>query len=270
MIVKSDTAPAATPTWRRVPQALIDLMDNRRPLDEENLQRLEPSIGKHGLLQPVGVVAVGDRYLLCIGNHRHEVTKRLGHSEIDALVWPEGTTPEQMLVFSLHENNLRKAESLEETLQRVMALAQYHRCNFSEAAVRGGVTPGTISKIRKSVDVLCPAALQVARDNKIGVAITYEVAKRAKGDDEQIAWLKEHAAGRMSRDAMIKRSPGKKSKTPKRVTFKLVIDEVSFQLTFPRAASYEELFEAIGKLKSKLQVHAKQNLPIHLIPEVMA
>lgn len=203
MIVKSENAAAAPQEGRRISVDLIDLMDNRRPLDEENLQRLEPSIEQHGLLQPVVVVAVGSRYLLCIGNHRHEVVKRLGHTEIDALVWPEGTAREQMLTLSLHENHLRKAESLEDTLQRVQALAQYHRCKFSEAAVHAGVSPGTLSKIRKSVDKLCPAALQVARDNKIGVAVTYEVARRAKSPDEQIAWLTEHAAGHMSREAII-------------------------------------------------------------------
>ncbi|RCS54863.1 hypothetical protein DTL42_07060 [Bremerella cremea] len=270
MIVKPENVPAATPTWRRVSLSQIDLVENRRPLDEENLRRLEPSIAENGVLQPVGLVAVGNRFLLCIGNHRHEVTKRLGHTEIDALVWPEGTPPEQMLVFSLHENHLRKDESVEDTFKRVTELARYHRCSFTEAAVHACVTPGTLSKIRKSVGKLCPEALKVARENKIGVAITYEVARRAKTEDEQTAWLKEHAAGRMSRDAIIRMSGGKKSKAPKQVTFELKMDEVAFQLTFPRTISYEELFDAIAKLKAGIQVHAKQNLPIHVLAEVMA
>lgn len=270
MIVKPKDATAAPPVGRRIAVDQIDLLTDRRPIDESNRERLVESIQLFGLLQPVGVSQVGDRYLLGFGNHRLAAVKQLGFIEIDALVWAEGTTPQQMLLFSLQENNLRKAESLEDTLQRVTALAQFHRCNFTEAAELAGISPASFSKIRTTVDKLCPAALQVARENKIGMAVAYEVARRAKAPDEQINWLKEHAAGRMPREAIVKASRGNQAQATKQIQLKLTLDAVSFQLSFPRTVSYEQLFEAIGKLKSGLQVHAKQNLPVHLIAEVMA
>lgn len=269
MIVKPKDVTVAPPVGRRIAVDQIDLLTNRRPIDESNRERLAESIEIFGLLQPIGVSQVGSRYLLGFGNHRLAAVKQLGHTEIDALVWPEDTTPQQMLLFSLQENHLRKAESLEDTLQRVTALAQFHRCKFAEAAELAGISPGSFSKIRTTVDKLCPAALQVARENKIGMAVAYEVAKRAKAPDDQIAWLQEHAAGRMSREAIIKASRGRQSSATKQIELKLKLEEVSFQLYFPRTVSYEQLFEAIGKLKAGLQVHAKQNLPIHLIAEVM-
>lgn len=254
---------------QRIPVGRIRRLPTARPLDEDNVKSLVASCKRWGLLQPVGVAIDGDDYLLFIGNHRLEAIRRLGHTEIDAIVLSERCGHEELLTQSMHENHIRKSESLEDTLQRTKALADYHKCSLSAAAKHGGVSPSKLSKIQKTLDTLSNTALDFVRKNKVGIAIAYEVARLAKNEQQQLEWLHAHAEGQMTREQIKQAAAqGTKSK-PRKLRIELTLDNIGMKLSVPASLDYAALTEAISALRNRIVLQQKRELAFHLLPEVL-
>ncbi|MCX8113294.1 MAG: ParB/RepB/Spo0J family partition protein [Bacteroidia bacterium] len=73
---------------------------------EEELAELAESIRQHGLIQPITVRAVGERYQIIAGERRWRAAKRAGLSHIPAYVRTADNT--QLLAFALVENVQRE------------------------------------------------------------------------------------------------------------------------------------------------------------------
>lgn len=73
---------------QRLPVSRIDANPDqpRRRFDAAELQKLAQSILRHGVLQPVVVRRVGDRYQLVVGERRWRASRAAGLSEIPAVV----------------------------------------------------------------------------------------------------------------------------------------------------------------------------------------
>jgi len=73
---------------QRLPVSRIDANPDqpRRRFDPAELQKLAQSILRHGVLQPVVVRRVGDRYQLVVGERRWRASRAAGLSEIPAVV----------------------------------------------------------------------------------------------------------------------------------------------------------------------------------------
>ncbi|MCS7297270.1 MAG: ParB/RepB/Spo0J family partition protein [Bacteroidia bacterium] len=69
---------------------------------EEELQELADSIQKHGLIQPITVRAVGNKYQLIAGERRWRAARKAGLTHIPAYVRTADNT--QLLAFALVEN----------------------------------------------------------------------------------------------------------------------------------------------------------------------
>lgn len=265
--------PDAAPQLRRLRIDQIDLSNDRRPLDETNVQRLTVSIREHGLLQPIGVAAVGDRFQLAYGNHRLAAMRQSGALHIDAYVWPAGSSPDAMLLRSLHENQVRKDETLDDILRRVSVYQGYHHCEFEEATRLAVPQTSQRSKIRKVVKRLSPAAMEFALANKVGLAIAYEVAFHSEDDAQQLRWLRENIAGTLTRDQIA--ASGKKDTQPKKkeekfVSVNLVRDGVRVLLEFPPGTEYSQILDALRDTTKEVKTKNRQNIPSHLLGEVMA
>jgi ParB family chromosome partitioning protein len=79
-----------------------------REIDEEFITELMRSIKSVGLLQPILVRCVGDRYVTIFGNHRLEACKRLGWKKIKALV--ANVSPEEAFLLQVVENIQRNVK----------------------------------------------------------------------------------------------------------------------------------------------------------------
>lgn len=251
--------------------SLIDRPSDARPLDLENVERLAKSIKQYGLMQTIHIVAVGERFEYVSGGHRLAAHELLGIDEIDAEVMPVGTPRKELLARSLHDN-IHKSESLQDTLQRVMALAEYHDCSFKEAAKIGCVTPSTLSKINAAVSKLCPDAMRLVEQKKIGISVAYETAKGAKDTKQQVEWLEEHAAGRLSRAAIVEAAKNNRNTPPgsKGVSLDLSIDGIRIKLGVPQGIEYEQLLRAISTLRGRFAAEQKMKHPIDLLPRLMS
>lgn len=73
---------------------------------EEELEALSESIRQHGLIQPITVRQVGDRYELIAGERRWRAAKKAGLLTLPAYVRAADTT--EMLAFALVENVQRQ------------------------------------------------------------------------------------------------------------------------------------------------------------------
>ncbi len=65
-----------------VPIEKIDLGVNHRPIDPEHVEKLAASIALRGLIVPLQVQQVGDRFLLIAGYHRYPACFKVGLTEV--------------------------------------------------------------------------------------------------------------------------------------------------------------------------------------------
>jgi len=244
-----------------------------RPLDDENVRQLMPSIHDLGLLQPVILVVIKGKLYCVIGNHRVEAKRRNGDTYIDAIIWPEGTPARTIRLAALHENNIRLENTFEHKLQTVNDLAAEYGCSDPEAADMAGIPKGTFSKINTACERLCDAAMALIRQKKIGVSVCYYVAKGAKDDRQQLDWLAKHAAGEMSRDEIIEASkptpPEFSGKPAKQITLNQLIDGIEVRAKFPANAKGEQLLAALKAAASHVAAQLKLGHDIDLLPRLL-
>jgi ParB family chromosome partitioning protein len=105
----------------------VDLVDPnpnqpRRVFDAGKLESLAASILQHGILQPVVVQAVGDRYELVVGERRWRACRAAGLKEIPAVV--KSLTPQSRLEVAIVENVQRNDLNPVELAYAFQALAE--------------------------------------------------------------------------------------------------------------------------------------------------
>ncbi|QDS91436.1 Nucleoid occlusion protein [Roseimaritima multifibrata] len=269
MIVPQTDSQQSVVETRRIFAKLINPPKNGRHLDLQIVQRLQVSIAEHGLLQPIVVQICESRFTIVAGSHRLAAILALGDEYVEAKVFPAGTPPAQMLIRSLHENSIRSSETVEDTLNRVAALAAFHACSFGKAAKLADISKSKLSKIQTSVKKLSPDAMALARDKKIGIGVLYEVAKKARNEAEQLDWLTAHANRTMSRQDIANAVRKDDSRKIKRSTVKTAIDGISISVTVPAEKSYDQLQESLQQLIKKIQLHRKHGIPFHLLQDVI-
>lgn len=123
---KAATVPtlAAIAEVKLVPVDLIDTPEQiRTEFDQESLEELAEDIKAHGLLQPVLLNPVGDRFRLTVGERRLRAVKLNGATGIPALLVKAST--EEALLMQLAENIQRENLSLEEECRAVAMLYEF-------------------------------------------------------------------------------------------------------------------------------------------------
>jgi ParB family chromosome partitioning protein len=94
----------------------------RRHFDAEQLSELAGSIERHGVLQPVVVRRVGDRYELIMGERRWRATQRAGLETIPAVI--ADVEPRDRLELAIIENVQRQDLNPIELAHAYRALAE--------------------------------------------------------------------------------------------------------------------------------------------------
>ncbi len=98
-----------------------DKAQPRKAFDEDALNALSDSIKEHGILNPVIVRKVGDRYVLIAGERRWRAAKKAGLADIPAIVkdYNEEQTAVVALIDNLQREDLNTIEEAE-GMQRLM------------------------------------------------------------------------------------------------------------------------------------------------------
>src|SRR3990167_7649355 len=89
----------------------VDLIDDpiiamRSGIDEAYIDELCRSIKEHGLINPISVKRVGDRYEVIAGHQRLLATRRVGIIFLDCIV--RDIDMDESLIITAHENLVRQ------------------------------------------------------------------------------------------------------------------------------------------------------------------
>ncbi len=115
----------------------IDLIDPnpyqpRKYFDEEKLQELADSIKKHGLLQPIVVISVEDRYILVAGERRLRASKLAKLDTIKAIVADIDLDEIRLRELALIENIQRENLNPIELARSYKELIEVHNITHEE------------------------------------------------------------------------------------------------------------------------------------------
>jgi ParB family chromosome partitioning protein len=103
----------------------------RRYFDAEAMQQLSASIKSNGILQPLLVRPVGDKYELVAGERRYQAALEVGLTDVPVTV--RAMTDEQALQYALVENLQRQdLNPVEETEGILQLLALRLKCNEAD------------------------------------------------------------------------------------------------------------------------------------------
>lgn len=148
LIPPSESADTAANDQPRLEDIPIDaIVENpkqpRMHFDEESLADLSASIQEIGVLQPVLVRPVGDRYELIAGERRWRAAKRAGLSVIPAIVRTTDDlgSAERALIENLHRKDLTPLEEASAYQQLIEVFALTH----DQVASRVGKSRSAVS-----------------------------------------------------------------------------------------------------------------------------
>jgi ParB family chromosome partitioning protein len=136
----------------------------RREIDEDELQQLAESIKEHGLLQPIVVRRVDDRYQIIAGERRLRAATKAGMEHVPAQV--RDVDDRQMAELAIVENLQRKDLGPLEKAASFHQYLQTYRCTQEELAGRLKINRSTIANLIRLLEL--PEAVQKAlREGKI-------------------------------------------------------------------------------------------------------
>ena len=146
LLRETDAPATATPTGTE--SIRIDLItpnpfQPRQIFDEASLKELTDSIRASGVVQPILVRKVGDRYQLVAGERRWRATQAAGLDSIPALV--RDLSDREALELALTENLLREDLNPIDAAHGLKTLQDQYGLTHDEIAARLGINRSTVT-----------------------------------------------------------------------------------------------------------------------------
>jgi ParB/RepB/Spo0J family partition protein len=160
----------------------LDLIDPnpqqaRQGFDEAKLEELAASVREHGVMQPIGVRQVGDRYVVIYGERRYRAASMAALTEIPATI--HDVDEQQAAVMTALENLQREDLDIEDEARYFQTLLGATSLSQRELATRLGITHNYLSR---RVRMLQRPDLMAAFRN--GDMTMREVLKRLGGNED--------------------------------------------------------------------------------------
>lgn len=128
----------------------------RKEFNEEQIGELAESLDKHGMLQPIVVRRVGERYQLIAGERRLRASIKAGWPDVPVQI--REVDDRQMSELAMIENLQRRdLNALEKAASFQNYLAQY-RCSHEELAQRLSMDRSTVANLIRLMEL--PAGVQ--------------------------------------------------------------------------------------------------------------
>lgn len=161
LIPAADGVEVASGDGPRLDEIPVDLIDKnpnqpRVHFDEESLAELAASVREIGVLQPILVRPVGDRYELIAGERRWRAASRAGLAVIPAIIrsTDELGSVERALVENLHRSDLTALEEASAYQQLIEDFSMTHE----QVAARVGKSRSAVSNMLRLLTL--PPAIQ--------------------------------------------------------------------------------------------------------------
>ena len=155
----SSTASAAFDNKIDVMRIEANPFQPRQFFDDADLEELARSLDMHGLMQPIVVRPVGDRYQIVAGERRFRAALRMGWSDIAVQICE--ADDQTMAELALTENIQRKdLNAIEKATSFANYLELYPDTTHEELANRLAIQRSTVSNLLRLLDL--PTQLQDA------------------------------------------------------------------------------------------------------------
>ena len=158
---------------RRITEILLISIDepsviDRMEIDPEKVAELSDSISEVGLLQPVLLRPVGDRYEIVAGHRRFLACQRLGLPKIDAVV--KEMDDREAAIIRASENLARENLTPLEEAKIFNNLRLKHGMKLEQIAKKFGYNAGTIKR-RIELTKMPPQLQQAVHEKRISVSV---------------------------------------------------------------------------------------------------
>lgn len=132
---------------RSLPLDMIDVNPHqaRQQFDEEALAQLTASIREHGILQPIGVVQIGERYRIIFGERRFRAAIDAEKIDIPAIIY-ESLSEADAAILTALENLQREDLDIEDEARQFTYLLEVTGLSQRALAERLGKTHNYISR----------------------------------------------------------------------------------------------------------------------------
>lgn len=146
----------------------------RRHFDDEALEDLALSIRSAGLIQPVVVRSVAERYELLAGERRWRAAQKAGYHEIPALV-RDDIDDREAVVLGLIENLQRESLTPMETAHGLKALSEQLTLTHEAAAGRIGKSRVYVTNFLRLLN-LTPRVQEIVNDKRMSMGHARAIA----------------------------------------------------------------------------------------------
>jgi ParB family transcriptional regulator, chromosome partitioning protein len=205
----------ATELVTPIPLVLLDPnpFQPRERFDAAAIEELAASIREQGVLQPVIVRWVGERYELIAGERRLRACRYLGLDSIPAIV--REYTDEQALEVAIVENLQRADISIVETARAYLRLAEAFHYSQGEIALRTGKSRAAISNTLRLLQ-LPPAVLALLDEGELteGHARALLGLPYPSLQEELADWVVRNGAAVREVEGKVRELTGRPSTTP--------------------------------------------------------
>jgi ParB family chromosome partitioning protein len=183
----AEAVAVAAPAQVAVDQIQRNPYQPRKSFDEEELKRLKDSVRNHGVLQPLLVRQVGERFQLVAGERRLRAAQAAGLASVPVRVvdFNDRQVLEAALVENIHRSDLNpieKAQGFKEYLDRF-------QMNHEQLADRLGLARTTITNLLGLLE-LTPEVQDAVRINQISLGHA-KILKGIKEPERQVALCKQ-------------------------------------------------------------------------------
>ncbi len=248
------------PRIRMIPVEKIDPNPHQARSELGNIQELMDSIRAKGVLEPILVRSLGNRFEIIAGERRFIASKNVGLKELPCI---EFDVPEnEAMEIALIENLQRKDLDIFEEADGLNALIDLYSYNHQEVSEKIGKARSTITEIL-SISKIPESVRQVIKSSGVFSRSTIIEIARQKTEDDMMTFAQEIVDRRLTREDtrdLSKILKGGKLKKPKYYVYNYVpegTDKYRMRLEFKKQmVSRQEIIDALEDILRKLREQA--------------
>jgi ParB family chromosome partitioning protein len=215
-LISQDLRESVTET-ERITELELDRIDPnphqpRGGFDEVQLRELAASIERHGVLQPVVVRRIGERYQLVVGERRVRASEMAGRRTVPAVV--REVSDDNSLKYALLENLQREDLNPIEEAQGYRTLKESYGIADREIAAILGKDRSTVTNTLRLLNLPEPV-IQLLRGGQLRAGHARALLS-IEGVEAQIEWARRVAEGGITVREVERRSRRGKRKRRKR------------------------------------------------------
>jgi ParB family chromosome partitioning protein len=243
------------PRIRMIPVEKIDPNPHQARSELGNIQELMDSIRAKGILEPILVRSLGNRFEIIAGERRFIASKNVGLKELPCI---EFDVPEnEAMEIALIENLQRKDLDIFEEADGLNALIDLYSYNHQEVSEKIGKARSTITEIL-SISKIPESVRQVIKSSGVFSRSTIIEIARQKTEDDMMTFAQEIVDRRLTREDtrdLSKILKGGKIKKPKYYVYNYVpegTDKYRMRLEFKKQmVSRQEIIDALEDILRK-------------------